>query len=99
MDVRTTIQDQRFVWDSDKALSNLKKHGVSFEEAAYVFFDPWVWYVDAGVEDETRDAAVGKDGSQRSLFVVFVLREDDCLRIVSAREAGGGEGRRYEEHE
>ena len=99
MDVRITLNQQRFVWDSEKASLNLRKHGISFDEAVYVFLDPLVRYTDASVEDETRDAAIGQDAWNRLLLVVYVLREDDVIRLVSARQAGGKEKREYEEHE
>ena len=40
MDIAFLYQGQRFVWDIDKASTNLVKHGISFEEACQVFFDP-----------------------------------------------------------
>jgi uncharacterized DUF497 family protein len=43
-----TISEGDFEWDSDKALSNLDKHGISFPEAATVFADPFAVYLDDG---------------------------------------------------
>ena len=90
---------QSFVWDAEKAASNYEKHGVTFEQAAEVFFDPLVVYEDAGVEEELRDAAMGMDFAFDLLFVVHVFRRSGMYRIVSARRADGRERRRYEEHE
>ncbi len=42
MDVVHVVQEVAFSWDSRKALSNLKGHGVSFEAACEIFFDPFV---------------------------------------------------------
>lgn len=41
MDITHRLQDVEFAWDEDKANSNIQKHGVTFEEAAEVFFDPF----------------------------------------------------------
>nr|WP_245781735.1 BrnT family toxin [Granulicella pectinivorans] len=48
---------QQFIWDGDKAAANLAKHGIRFETACDVFFDPFVRQTDASVED--RDARRG----------------------------------------
>lgn len=89
--------DQSFVWDSDKAASNKAKHGVTFQQATEVFFDPLVMYEDADVDSEVRDAAVGMDFAFNLLFVVHVIRERGMYRIVSARQATGRERTNYEE--
>jgi uncharacterized DUF497 family protein len=56
MDVRIDIDGQGFVWDEAKADANVRKHGVRFEEAATVFFDPLFVVVDASRNDEARHA-------------------------------------------
>ena len=87
MDAHFELNGVSFVWDEKKALSNTAKHGITFECAAEVFFDPFVRVVDASRNGETRDAAVGYDRRSRLLFVVHVLFEDDTIRLVSARRA------------
>jgi uncharacterized DUF497 family protein len=52
MDLHSLHQGQPFVWDLKKAASNLSKHGVSFDEAREVFFDPFVQLADASVDEE-----------------------------------------------
>jgi len=99
MDVFYRKFDQNFVWDSEKAASNLEKHGVACKQACDVFFDPWVMYEDTGVDEEVRDAAIGVDLAFRVLFVVHALRNSGMYRIVSVRFAGPAERRRYEESE
>jgi uncharacterized DUF497 family protein len=47
MDIIYQLQGVAFEWDADKAQSNLEKHGVTFEEAAEVFFDPFYQSGDA----------------------------------------------------
>lgn len=51
MDIIYHLQGSEFVWDKDKAQSNIRKHGVTFEEAAEVFFDPFYQTGDASVDD------------------------------------------------
>ncbi len=86
-----------FEWDPDKAASNLRKHGVSFDEAAEVFLDR------EGIEEfdpahsveEPRYRRIGLS-SQRLLLVVFIDRSEDVIRIISARKATGKEHKLYE---
>jgi uncharacterized DUF497 family protein len=55
-DVQFLYCGQQFVWNAEKASANLLKHGVSFETACQVFFDPLVCLQDASDDDEKRDA-------------------------------------------
>jgi uncharacterized protein len=48
VDVTYRLSGVTFRWDEAKARSNFTKHGVSFEQAAQVFFDPYIKYADAG---------------------------------------------------
>ncbi len=92
---------QLFEWDIDKAASNLLKHGVSFEKACEVFFDPFVRVVDASdQEDEARDAAIGFTKDLSMLFVVHLIRTGEgmeAIRIISARIATPRERETYED--
>jgi len=97
MDIEFARHGIRFVADRDKARRNLRKHGVPFEQAAEAFFDPFLKVVDAGRHDEARDAIIGSDHSSRLLFVVHLLLEDDCIRLISARKATREERRYYED--
>lgn len=56
MDVRHQLNGTTFLWNVEKARFNLRNHGVAFEEAAEVFFDPFFRLVDAGRNDEAREA-------------------------------------------
>ena len=87
----------RFRWNEDKARLNAEKHGVSFEQAAQIFFDPFLRYVDASRDGEQRDGAVGSDFNFRVLFVVHLVVEDEYIRIISARKAEPNERKRYED--
>ena len=85
------------VWDADKAATNEIKHeGVTCEQGATVFFDPFFSMVDATRNEEERYAVIGYDGVGRLLFVVHVEVEDEAIRIVSARRATTEERRNYE---
>ncbi|WP_337907216.1 BrnT family toxin [Iningainema tapete] len=53
------LQGTEFEWDENKAQSNVEKHGVTFEEAAEVFFDPFYQMGDASANDEQRDFIIG----------------------------------------
>ncbi len=78
----------RFEWDEDKALSNAKKHRVSFEQAQQAFEDPRaVPFEDSkhSSDDETRYVMIGMS-SVGLLFVSFAYR-DEAVRFISARRA------------
>jgi hypothetical protein len=64
-----------------------------------VFFDPLVCLRDVGDDGEQRDAAIGLAEDWTLLFVVHVVREEDVIRIVSARLATAQERRTYEDSE
>ena len=87
----------KFDWFRLKAESNLKDHGVSFEEAATVFDDPLVDIAPDVLHsfDETRFVAVGTSTQCRLLVVVFTER-GDTIRIITAREVTPKERRQYE---
>lgn len=88
----------RFEWDERKALTNAKKHGVSFEEARSVFVDERARLIDDPdhSEDEDRFVLLGLSGSLRLLLVCHCYRVDDnVIRIISARKASASESRAY----
>jgi len=99
MDLYFLYHGQRFVWDSEKASSNASKHGLSFELACHVFFDRFIHLEDASTEEEHRDAAVGMTEDLALLLVVHIYREDETIRIISARLATAQERRTYEDNE
>lgn len=97
MDVYFVLDGITFVWNADKASANPKKHsGVTFQQAAEAFFDPLLIVVDASRNDEARDAVIGLDKRWSLLFVVYVEREEDMIRIISARKATPQEREYYE---
>lgn len=96
MDIAHEIERVPFVWDERKAWSNAAKHGVTFEEAAEVFLDPFARGGDASVYAEARGFLLGCSLDLRILFVVYTER-GAVNRIISSRPATGAERRRYEE--
>ena len=96
MDIIYRLQGLEFEWDEDKALSNIAKQGVTFEEAAEAFFDPFYQYGDASADDEQRDFIIGYSLSQRLLLVVYT-EHNTRTRIISARPATRHERKVYEE--
>lgn len=91
------LQGVEFEWDVEKALQNVQKHGIRFEEAAEVFFDPFYIEQDASQNYEERDVIVGYSMSQRLLFVVYTERVGSRIRIISARVATSTERKLYEQ--
>lgn len=87
MDVHFDLNGDAFVWNAEKALKNLRKHGVRFEEAATVFGDPLFVLVQASRNDEAREAVIGFDALGRLLYVVHIEVEEAFIRIISARRA------------
>jgi uncharacterized DUF497 family protein len=97
MDEHYELKGISFVWDRAKAQRNLSKHGVSFEAAAEVFFDPFLRVTDASADEEARDAIVGMDETWNLLYVVHVVIEQSRVRVVSARKATRRERQWYED--
>lgn len=97
MDVIYSLQNATFEWDRDKAKINVQSHlGVTFEQAAEVFFDPFFQTGDASDKDEQREFIIGYTFSQQLLLVVFVER-GNRTRIISARRVTRAERKLYEE--
>lgn len=98
MTITHTFRGITFEWDDAKASANVQKHGVGFQTACEVFFDPFLHVEDAGaVESEARDAVIGLTVSWRLLYVVHITREDGIIRIFSARTATESERKAYED--
>ncbi|WP_427158160.1 BrnT family toxin [Aliinostoc sp. HNIBRCY26] len=100
MDIVYRLQGVEFEWDSNKARSNIEKHGVTFEEATEVFFDPFYQTGDANSinasSSEQRAFIIGYSLEQRLLLVVYVER-GLRTRIISARPATRTERKLYEQ--
>jgi uncharacterized DUF497 family protein len=88
----------RFEWDPAKAESNLRKHAVSFDEAASAFSDEHALVIDDPdhSEHEDRFVLLGLSAKLRLLVVVHCYREqDEVIRLISARKATSQESQYY----
>jgi uncharacterized protein len=88
----------KFEWDTRKATANLKKHGISFDEAKSAFFDEQAKLIDDPdhSEDEDRFILLGLSHSLRIVVVCHCYRgDDDVIRILSARKATARELKEY----
>ena len=97
MNVYFVLNGITFVWDDEKARINPSNHiGITFQQAAEIFFDPFLIVVDASRNEESRDAAIGLDCRWNLLFVVHIEREGNFIRIISARKETHQERVEYE---
>jgi len=89
----------KFEWDDVKAIANLKKHGVSFEEVKIVFDNPLAVIFDdeAHSFDELREIIIGHSQRNRLLIISFTERQNS-IRIISARQTTRKEREDYEQH-
>lgn len=90
-----------FDWDSDKNSENVEKHGISFEQAQEVFFDP----LHLSIRDERfsyfEERWITMGATEKGEVIVvahlyFVEEPDERIRIISARRATPRERRQYE---
>lgn len=92
------MNDLRFQWDKLKEKANIKKHGVSFNEASSVFYDENAlqFFDPDHSESEDRFILLGISFKLRVLVVCHCFRESDMIiRILSARKADGDEENEY----
>ncbi len=94
----------KFEWDSEKERINIQKHGITFEQAAYVFADPFALnkYDDehSDEKEEDRWLLLGRSLNELILVVVHTFIEDDgieSVRIISARKATKRERQAYQQ--
>jgi len=92
----TKVTTMKIEWDAIKAVSNKTKHGVSFDLATRVFFDPCRIETHDQWEDygEDRWATIGIV-DPAVLYVVYTVRDGDTIRIISARKANEKERKQY----
>jgi uncharacterized DUF497 family protein len=94
------VKRLRFEWDPRKATANLRKHGVSFEQARSVFLDENALLLpdEEHSEEEDRFLLMGISGRVRTLVVCHCYRQaDEVIRLISARKANSQERRQYED--
>jgi len=88
----------KFEWDTTKAISNKKKHGVTFEEAQSVFYDEFAvqFFDEDNSGSEDRFLMLGFSNEARLLIVCHCERsEGSIIRIISARKATNNESNYY----
>ncbi len=92
--------DVFFEWDPPKASANLRKHGISFDEARTVFNDPLAAIFDDEdhSEGEIREIIIGHSIKNDLMVVCFTERAKGIVRIFSARLATRKECKDYEEN-
>ena len=89
----------KFVWDNNKALSNISKHGVSFEEANTVLADFLSVTIPDPLHPDSEERLITIGQSERGrLLVVVHTEQGDVIRLISARRATVRERKRYEEN-
>jgi len=91
----------KFEWDENKEEINIKKHGVSFEQASYVFADRFALnkFDDEHSNEEDRWVILGKSINEILLLVVHTFRSNEGIefvRIISARKATRTEKQTYQ---
>lgn len=87
-----------FEWDPLKAAENLRKHRVSFEEAATIFFDPFALTIPDPDHSSSEDrfVTIGQSIKLRVLVVIHTDRKQR-IRLISARKATARERGYYED--
>ena len=90
----------KFEWNRDKERINIRKHGVTFEKASYVFADPFALnlYDNEHSDNEDRWVLLGKSLNETVLLVIHTFRDDnniEFVRIISARKATKEENKIY----
>lgn len=91
----------KFDWDQNKEKINIQKHGITFEQACYVFSDPYALnkYDDEHSKDEERWILLGQGLNEVLLVVVHTFKDLDGVemaRIISARKATKTESKTYQ---
>lgn len=92
------MSEIRFEWEPAKAKENLRKHGVSFEEAQTVFYDDYAteFFDEEHSKNEDRFLLLGLSSQLRLVMVCHCYRESDSvIRIISARKATANEAKFY----
>lgn len=88
-----------FEWNQSKARKNQKKHGVSFSEASTVFGDPLELTISDPdhSHEEFRFLSIGRSALGNLLLVSYTERQENGIRIISARKVTKHEKRQYEQ--
>jgi len=82
-------------WDPRKVAENLRKHSVDFADAVIALEDENALTIEDSDHDEQRFKTLGMGPSVNILYVIHTYREDDRVRIISARKADRSETKQY----
>ena len=90
----------KFEWDTKKSITNIQKHGISFQEATTVFYDNEALLIEDIVHSdvEERFILLGLSDAGNLLVVCHCYREqEEIIRIISTRKATKKEIEKYKE--
>lgn len=87
-----------YQWNRDKAAANLRKHGIDFADAVFVFSDDLAITIPDERFDEKRFVTIGVDAFGRVLVVVYTLREDEILSRLAERLGKNGSSMRKDNY-
>lgn len=87
----------KFEWDINKNKINIHKHNISFEQACSIFNDPNILSIpdEKHSENEERWISLGMNYQLKILVVVHLFKENNIIRIISARKATNNEQQTY----
>ena len=83
------------IWNPQKALSNLKKHGVDFADAVVALEDPNALTIMDASEGEYRFKTLARGTNPDILFIVHTEQDENTIRLISARVATSNERKQY----
>ena len=95
------LETKTFSWSDNKNRENMKRHGLSLQEAAPVFLDPYLVVMNDEVHstmEETRWKGIGVLGNELLLAIIFTEEKENAVRLISAREATKKEKEDYSEN-
>lgn len=90
----------KFNWDAEKAVRNMEKYDITFDEAATVFTDRYAIYLDDAEhsQKEKREMVIGNSPARKRLLTCFFTSVNGVVHIISARRSTHGEKQEYEEN-
>ena len=92
-----TLSPVNYTWDEPKRLSNLKKHGLDFSDAALVYESPYRYDLQVTVKGERRIAAFAYVFDMLAVLVLVATERGEVIRCISYRHAGDKEQELYHE--
>jgi uncharacterized protein len=90
----------KFNWDAEKAVRNIEKYDITFDEASTVFTDRYAIYLDdiEHSQKEKREMVIGRAPARKRLLTCFFTRVNGVIHIISARRSTHGEKQEYDEN-